>query len=392
MSVIVTNASGAKALVVTRSLGRAKIEVITTDSASFSAAFFSKYSSSHFLCPAPEESPVGFINAVEKYVRARNIDVLMPINSTETLLISKYKFKFEPYTKVPFADYSKMIRLHNKEELMKIATVLNLPIPKTYRPRNVDEIRTMADEIEYPIVIKPKEATSSKGVHYVHSKDEFVYKFKRFIMKYDSSPLSYPVIQEYIPGDGYGVSVLFNQGELRALFTHKRLREYPISGGPSTLRESVRHPEMERVAKKLLEHANWHGVAMVEFKLDKRTNKPVLIEVNPRFWGSINQAIASGVDFPFLLYKMATEGDIKSVLNYKLGVKTRFLMNDLRALFSYLRHSNNRVQILKQFLIFHGLPDDIISYKDVLPIPFFAYINIKETFLKCKNDEKHNNL
>jgi len=380
MSVIVTNASGAKALVVTRSLGRKKIEVITTDSERFSAAFFSKYSRSHFLYPSPVNSPLEFINTLEKEVKSRKIDVLMPINSTETLLISKYKNKFEPYTKVPFADYSKMIQLHNKEQLMKIATEIELPTPKTCIIKNVNEIRIIAEKIEYPVVIKPKDATSSKGVQYAYSKDEFVYRYKHFITENNLNPSSYPLVQEYIPGDGYGVSVLFNHGELRALFTHRRLREYPITGGPSTLRESVRHPEMEKIAIDLLKYINWHGVAMIEFKLNKRTDRPVLIEVNPRFWGSINQAIASGVDFPFLLYKMATEGDIKPVLNYKLGVKTRFLMNDLRALFSHLRHSNNRIQILKEFLNFHfdGLYDDIISYKDVLPTMFFTCTNVKE--------------
>jgi len=188
----------------------------------------------------------------------------------------------------------------------------------------VYEIRNIAGKVAYPVVIKPRDSTSSRGVQYAHSEEELIRIYRRFIKSYDNSAL----IQEYIPGDGYGVSVLFNQGELRALFTHRRLREYPITGGPSTLRESVRHPEMERIAVKLLEYMEWHGVAMVEFKLDKRTNRPVLIEVNPRFWGSINQAIASGVNFPYLLYKMATEGDIEPVLKYKLGVKTRLLKRD----------------------------------------------------------------
>ena len=378
MSVVVTNASGAKALVITRSLGRNGIDVITTDSEKFSAAFFSKYSKGHFLCPSPGKSPLEFITVLEKEVKKRAIDVLMPINSVETLLISKYKSKFEPYTKVPFADHSKMIQLHNKEQLMKIATEIDLPIPKTYTIENVNEIQNIAKVIEYPAVIKLKDATSSRGIQYVYSEDEFVYMYKHFIVKYKLNPSSYPIVQEYIPGDGYGVSVLFNQGDIRALFTHKRLREYPITGGPSTLRESVRHQEMEKIAMELLEYVNWHGVAMVEFKLDKRTNKPVLIEVNPRFWGSINQAIVSGVDFPYLLYKMATDGDIKPVLNYKLGVRTRFLMNDLRALFSHLKHSNNRVQILKEFLKFDRLCDDVIYHKDVLPTMFFTYTNMKE--------------
>ena len=376
MSVIVTNASSAKALVVIRSLGRRGIDILTTDTERFSAAFFSRYCKGYFLSPSPENSPFAFINTLLSAIKKRKIDVLMPVNSTETLLVSKYKDKFELYTKVPYADYYKMIQLHDKGRLMKIAAELDLPVPQTYLIRDTYEIRKLAEKLTYPVVIKPRDATSSRGVRYAYTKEDFIREYKRFL-----TSAKYPLVQEYIPGDGYGVSVLFNQGELRALFTHKRLREYPITGGPSTFRESVKHPEMERIAVKLLEYMEWHGVAMVEFKLDKRVNRPVLIEVNPRFWGSINQAIASGVNFPYLLYKMAVDGDVKPVLNYKLGVRTRFLINDLRVLLSRFRCSNDRIQNLRQILKFDE-PDDIISYDDVLPCIFFIYTNIKELFKK----------
>jgi predicted ATP-grasp superfamily ATP-dependent carboligase len=380
MSAIVTNADSSKALIVTRSLGRKKIEVTTTGNERLSAAFFSKYSKNHFLHPSPLKFQLGFINTLEKFVKKRKIDVLMPINSVETLIISKYKYKFEPYTKVPFADYSKMIKLHNKEELAKIATKINLPIPKTYLINDINEIRNIARVIEYPVVIKLKDATSSIGVQYAYSEDEFIYCYKQAILKYSLDANHYPLVQEFIPGDGYGVSVLFNQGDLRALFTHKRLREYPITGGGSTLRESIRHPEMEKIAINLLKYVNWDGIAMVEFKLDRRTKKPILIEVNPRFWGSINQSIASGVDFPYLLYKMATEGDIEPVLNYKLGVKTRFFIDDVRALLAILKKNKKPSYVLAEIL--RKTECDEIDFADLIPILPLLYNGIKELLKK----------
>ena len=382
MSVIVTNACSAKALVVTRSLGRKGINVTNTDSERFSPTFFSKYSTDRFLSPSAERSPTEFINTILNYVKKRKIEVLMPINSTETLLISKYKDKFIPYTTVPFEDYRKMMQVHDKNEVMRIASELDLPVPKTDNIENTNGLQKLAKMIEYPAVIKLKNATSSIGVSYAHSEEELISKYRQTIMKYNLTTSDYPIIQEYVPGNGYGVSLLFNHGDLRAIFTHKRLREYPITGGPSTLRESVRHPEMEKIALKLLDHIGWHGVAMVEFKLDKRTNKPVLIEVNPRFWGSINQAIAAGVDFPYLLYKIAVDGDVKPVFNYKVGVRTRFLINDFRALLSRIKTSTNRSQVLKEFFKFRSddLHYDTISSDDMLPAVVFLYIGAKEFF------------
>ena len=386
MNAIITNASGAKALIVTRSLGRKKIDIITSDVDKLSACFFSKYSKKHFQYPKPKFLPLEFINVLYNYTKRKKIDVLMPINSTETLLVSKYKYKFDKYTEIPLHNYSQMMQLHDKEELMKIAEELNIKTPITFSIKDIKNIRNIAKNIEYPAVIKLKDSTSSLGVYYAYCEDELVSKYKNIVFNLNLEPDNFPIVQEYIPGDGYGVSALFNKGDLRAIFVHKRIREYPITGGPSTFRESIRHKEMEKIAISLLKHFNWHGLAMVEFKLDNRTKKPVLIEVNPRFWGSVNQAIASGVDFPFLLYKMATEGDIKPVLNYKIGVKTRFLLNDFQAFLSSFKESKNRLHVFKEFSNFEGIfNDDIFVADDLLPALIYVYSNIKESLGDKKN-------
>lgn len=385
MTVLVTNASNVKGIVVTQSLGKQGVEITTTDSEHLSAAFFSKYSKHHFLCASPEKTPLEFVSSIQNYIKRKKIDVLMPINSTETNLISKYKDKFTPYTKVPFENFPKMMQLHDKNEVMKMASELDIRVPETYRISNTYELEKISKEIKYPIVIKLRNATSSVGVSYAYSAPEFISKYNQTIQKFNLKYSDYPIVQEYIPGTGYGVSMLYNNGDIRAIFTHKRLREFPITGGPSTMRVSVRHPEMEKAAKKLLDHVSWHGVAMVEFKLDERNNKPVLIEVNPRFWGSIYQAIAAGVNFPYLLYEMALNGDVKPVLNYKVGVKTRFLLNDYRSLISHLKYSDNRSITLKEFLKFYekGLYYDAFSIEDMLPSIMFAFKGAKE-FLNSK--------
>ena len=156
MNVLVTSASGAKGLVITRSLGKRNIDVINTDSERFSAAFFSRYSKGHFITPSPVESPNEFINEILKYIKKNKIDVLMPVNSTETLLISKHKDLFLPYTKIPFEDFPKMIKLHDKGEFIKVAEELNIPIPKTYTINDFNSIDKYAKIFTYPVVIKLK--------------------------------------------------------------------------------------------------------------------------------------------------------------------------------------------------------------------------------------------
>jgi predicted ATP-grasp superfamily ATP-dependent carboligase len=87
----------------------------------------------------------------------------------------------------------------------------------------------------------------------------------------------------------------------------------------------------------LLRGAGWTGVAMVEFKLDARSGIPRLMEVNARFWGSLQLAISAGVDFPFLLYRHALGERPSPPPAYRVGVASRWELGDLDHLLIRLR-------------------------------------------------------
>lgn len=379
MGVLITYARVRSALVATRSLGKHGIKVITADNIYPSTSFFSKYSSSYFLYPSYKLSPELFINSIKHYIQKNDIGVLMPI-SDETYVISKYKNMFDSRVRVPIADYDKIAKANNKRYLMSFADEIGINVPHTFTIDDIDNLKKVARKIEYPAVIKLIEGRGAAGLRYTYSENELITEYKKVIQKFNLDSSKYPIIQEYIPGTGYGVSMLFNKGDARAIFTHKRIREYPITGGPSTARISVRHAKMEKYATKLLKELNWHGVAMVEFKLDDRTKEPVLLEINPRFWGSLNQAICAGIDFPYLLYTMATEGDVEPVFTYKVGVKTRWILGDLRALIDYIR-TEKRMEILKDFLKFNGQYYDDISFNDPFPT-FIEFMLPMMNFIK----------
>lgn len=96
-----------------------------------------------------------------------------------------------------------------------------------------------------------------------------------------------------------------NHGELVAYFMHERIHEVPPTGGPSAM-ATFDDPELIAVGSKVLcGELKWHGVAMVEFKKDVKDDLYKLIQMNPKFWGSLGLSIATGVDFPYLLMQMA---------------------------------------------------------------------------------------
>jgi predicted ATP-grasp superfamily ATP-dependent carboligase len=125
---------------------------------------------------------------------------------------------------------------------------------------------------------------------------------------------------------------------------------------------------------------------MVEFKVDPRDNKPKLMEINPRFWGSLPLAIYSGVDFPYLLYKMAMGEDFETVTTYKTGIRSRYLLpGDIMHFISNPERFNMKPSFFKFFD--KNTKDDIISLKD--PLPTFGRILSLLTLLYNKDMQRY---
>jgi predicted ATP-grasp superfamily ATP-dependent carboligase len=143
-----------------------------------------------------------------------------------------------------------------------------------------------------------------------------------------------------------GLFACYDRGYPVALFSHKRLREKPPSGGVSVLCESAPlNPDAVEYASRLLGKLEWHGVAMVEFKQDDRDGTLKLMEINGRFWGSLQLAIDAGVDFPAIAVSIAAGAHPEPVTSYPLGIRNRWFLGDLDVLLTVLFHSRRRLSL-----------------------------------------------
>jgi predicted ATP-grasp superfamily ATP-dependent carboligase len=193
----------------------------------------------------------------------------------------------------------------------------------------------------------------------------------------------YPLlVQQRVEGPGIGVFMLRWKGEVIAAFAHRRIREKPPSGGVSVYRESAPlDPELFDKSRRLLESFDWSGVAMIEYKVDAGTGVPYLMEINGRFWGSLQLAVDAGVDFPVLLLDAATGASKAPMLTWKLGIQSRWWWGDVDQLLARLTRSRralnlppgapSRLQALVSFLRLWrpGDRNEILRWDD--PRPFF---------------------
>jgi len=371
--VLVLEGAKPASLAIVRSLGKRGIDVTVGESVDFCTASLSRYCKNHIRYPAPERDRKSFIEALLVEVKSKEYEVVYPVAGETTLPIAMYKDEFTPYVKVPLPDYETIKKADDKAETLQIAKRLGIPCPKTYFVDTLKQVERIARQAHFPLVIKPRQKlkwTNGRATLTKVTEENYVFSRRELRVKYQKihRQSSFPLLQEYIPGEGYGFAGLFDHGELKAFFMHKRLREFPITGGASTLRESIYCEEMRQLGEKLLRAINWHGVAMVEFKLDQRDGKFKLMEINGRWWGSLPLAIASGVDFPYLLHKLTVDGVVDSIFKYREGVRCRLLIpNDILWFLQSLRNQTPKVKVILEFSKFRNMSYDILSVEDPLP-------------------------
>lgn len=363
--VFITDGHWRKSLAAVRALGRKGVRITVGESTRLATAAFSKYCYRALVYPSPLYRPSEFVNFLCKKLSRHSYQMLLPMEDETLNLISRYHSEFSRWTYLPIVSFEKLHFARSKDKILQLAEKQGVLIPRTWYIDNISQLNGLKDSLPYPVVIKPKMSSGAVGISYPKNPGELM---EQYLSVHQRFP--YPLIQELIPreGPGYGASFLMDEkGHVKASFVHKRLREYPVTGGASTLRESVRHDDIRDMALTLLKALDWFGVAMVEFKVDPRDGMPKLMEINPRFWGSLSLAIEAGVNFPYLLYRMSRGENFKPVEHYQIGKRCRWLLPGDMLHFIY---NPKRTSLLPEFVHFWGRNTtyDILSLKDPLPI------------------------
>lgn len=338
MKVLVTDGANRVALAVVRALGRAGADVAVVEQERFAlktpASFRSRFVSRHDVLPTLGDDGA-FVDALAE--RASGFDVLLPVSTNVALKVAAHRDRFA--SRVPVPPLMTLRRANDKSAALAIARKAGVPIPVTYAPEDDDELDDVVERVQKPAIVKLRDDAGTvlePAQRYAigRSAAELRDSYRRL-----HAIKAFPLIQEKVEGPGFGVGVLAAQGRVLASFAHRRIREYPVTGGPSTICVSVVDPRLTGYAEAVIRELGWSGVAMVEFKKDDDYR---LMEVNPRFWGSLPLATRSGVNFPALLCRLAMGEDVGAAPRYEAGVRLRFLPLDAAAACSALRDSERR--------------------------------------------------
>ena len=140
----------------------------------------------------------------------------------------------------------------------------------------------------FPRFAKPREGAGSRGVARIDSRADL-----------DKQPKDGSVmLQEYLPGEEYSVDVYVRRdGRVVAAVPRERMK---IDSGIAVASRTVNVPEVIAAAVRTAEIIGIRGIANVQFK---RAADGVfkLLEVNPRFPGTLPLTGAAGIDMPKLM-------------------------------------------------------------------------------------------
>jgi predicted ATP-grasp superfamily ATP-dependent carboligase len=336
--ILILDGNQRASLAAVRSLGAKGLWVAAGESTDGSMAGASRFCSQQVQYSDPVSASRAFFDDILRHIETLGITFLLPITEATTYVLLAYRNELPEKVILPFASTASVEQLANKNELFRLAESLEVPLPETiYCTDRQQGIEALARVDLFPVVLKPfksrilkNNAITSTRVIVAETDAEARDALEN--EPFFDSPFT---MQKFIEGHGQGIFALFDHGKPVCFFAHRRLREKPPGGGVSVLCESAPvDPDLKERAEKLLRAANWHGVAMVEFRVSD-DGRAYLMEINTRFWGSLQLAIDCGINFPWWLYQICTGQEVG--ISSQQHRRVRWLLGDFDRLYLILK-------------------------------------------------------
>ncbi|BAO74290.1 ATP-grasp enzyme-like protein [Winogradskyella sp. PG-2] len=270
---------------------------------------YSKYIKT-FSYYAKTSSDIDWINNINKELEKHDIEVIMPIFETGIRTLIKHKTKISQQDRLGLLpSLSNFDTALNKGLLAKHLDANNLPNPKTVSLSTELEFDNV-NSLNFPVIIKPEEGFGGgQGIIKFNSKEELHHYFSNHDFEYIN------IVQEYIEGYDIDCSVLCKSGEILAFTIQKGNMTGKNQFSPQFGLSFLYEDELYRVVEKLMKSLKWNGVAHIDMRYDRKANLFKVIEVNARFWVSLDASLIAGVNFPYL-YCLASKGHIFKIPQY----------------------------------------------------------------------------
>lgn len=344
--ILVLDAGSRQSLVSARSFGRAGLRVALGECFAECdpdlpvLSFNSRYSARNVVLPSYAIDGEAFAEGVVDFVREHPTKVVLPTTDGAIAALTPYREQLTELGCVLALAPDPVLAIANdKDRTLAVARELGIEYPQTMRIDGAADVPALAEAFGFPVVLKPTSSwvnDSSVRLQAVEVVNEA--EATEVIDAFTKAGASV-LAQQWVGGRREGVTMFVVDGDIRAHCGHIAHRTSPALGGASVLRESLAAPpDIYDSSERLIRAIGLEGLCEVEYRRDS-AGRPLLMEINARIAGTIENALRSGVDFPLMIWLWATGQQIVPVASHRTGVRTRWLRGDMR----WLRDNFRRV-------------------------------------------------
>lgn len=292
----------------------------------------SRFVNAFHSLPSLEKNIQAFYSAFADLISGNSYWIVLPVNDLAVEFLYRFKRELEKYSIIGGINEPGVIQYsQNKYALWKVCRELGIHVPETKLVESLQDFEDLKKSLSFPVIAKPvssRKIIGNRIYSFTVRKFSGEEPLEDFIReRIESIPI---MLQQVVDGFGIGFNFLAHQGKLVAWYMHERINE-PGGGGESSYRKTIVEDKygITEKSRLLIETIGWHGVGMIEYKVSER--KAYVMELNGRFWGSIELGIFAGMELPYwqIKYNYEDQPFPPKEITVEKEVYARNLRNDL---------------------------------------------------------------
>ena len=329
----------------------------------------SRYVHRMYQIPSAETDPLGYIDAINSLQTTNSYDILLPFGSSAYNALASNQDNLSGDCKILLSSKDVFLLAFDKLNTFNFCQKTGIATPMTFHDYHENDLYAIGKEVNYPVVIKSRSGSGVRtGLRFANDYQELKQKYFELKTIFENNPVfshAEPIIQEFIPGYIHDACSVALDGEIINILTQIRWWMYPTSGGVGAINYTTNNTVIKKIARKVLGNLKWTGPTQIEFKFDPRDKKYKLIEINPKFWGTLDLSIKAGLNFPEMVKKILMNEKVEKV-SYKSGIRYIFIFPQASLAFIQLmftegiKKNDFRKKIIKTYVDFDihdPLPD-----------------------------------
>lgn len=263
------------------------LEVVLLLDTKWAVARFSKTVAKYYVYHSEEQ----LHQMIMQLCLPNHATLLFPTNDESVEHLSKHYTKYFACFAMGIPNPSLVELFNDKRNAYQFATSHDIPCPKCWYPNTMEEVWGIAQELPYPVVVKPGimysfHTTFGKKAYRCDNVDALIAVFER--INASNYPIETILIQEFLAGGPkylYSYGVFAADGEPKVALIANRIRQNPMDfGNSTTFAITCNIPQIEKQSKKLLQMVKYFGLGEVEWMYDPQCGKYKFLEINTRAW------------------------------------------------------------------------------------------------------------